>query len=164
MNDQVEPRVLRMLRRFPVAPERVFDAWTDPALAKLWLFGSPTSEAHETVFDPRVGGRWRISDTRGGTEYVAEGEYLVFDRPHRLSFTFSMLQFSPNSDTITVELEAVGDGTLMTFTQAGTDIAAELAQVPKGEQGGSETGWHYMFLGLAEVVQGRVPQMPPSHI
>lgn len=77
-----------MIRRFPVPPERVFAAWTDPELVALWLFRGPTSEAHETSLDVRIGGRWQISDTRAGTKYTALGEYLEIDPPHRLAFTF----------------------------------------------------------------------------
>jgi uncharacterized protein YndB with AHSA1/START domain len=154
-------KVLRMTRRFDVPPEKVFDAWTDSRLTRLWLFTSIQSEKNVTEIDVRVGGKWKMTDTRGGTDYTAVGEYLEVDRPRKLVFTFGMPQFGPNFDTITVELEAVGAGTLMTFIQSGKDIAEEVAKVPAGEMGGSETGWHYMFLGLAEIVQNRIPIPPP---
>ena len=154
-----------MTRRFDAVPERVFDAWVDPRLTRLWLFTSPGSETNVTTLDARTGGKWSISDTRDGTQYTALGEYLEVDRPRKLVFTFGMPQFGPGIDTITIELEAAGSGTLMTFTQAGVDIAREVAETPEGQMGDTETGWHYMFLGLAEVSQGRVPVVPPqSHV
>ncbi len=144
---------LRITRRLAASPERVFDAWIDPDLAARWLFrGGPTSEAGSTEIDPRVGGGWKITDCREGTDYTAVGEYLEIDRPHRLAFAFAMPQFSPNSDTITVELEADGDGTLMTFIHEGVDIAAELRETPAGIEGGSATGWGWMFVGLDAVL------------
>jgi len=77
------------------------------------------------------------------------GEYLEIDRPRRLVFTFSMPQFSPNSDRITVEIAPDGDGCLLTFTQEGADIAEELRQLPPGAKVGSEQGWAEMFGRLA---------------
>ncbi len=63
-----------------------------------------------------------------------------------------MPQFSPNRDTITVELAADGDGSVMTFTQAGVDIADELRQTPPDAESGSATGWGWMFLELDAVL------------
>lgn len=148
-----EPAGPRIERRFAAPPERVFAAWTDPALAGRWLFrGGPTSERGSTELDPRPGGRWTITDRREGTDDTASGEYLEVEPPRRLVFTFAMLQFSANSDTITVELVADGDGTLMTFTQAGPDIADEVRQTAAGEEPGSATGWGWMFIGLDNVL------------
>ena len=140
-------RYLRMIRRFEAPPEKVYDAWLDPAFTKIWLFTSPDSEVNETIIDARVGGKWRMMDRREGVDYTALGEYLELDRPRRIVFTFAMPQFSPNSDTITVEFAPDGAGCVMTFTQSGVDIAAELADVPVGEVGGSEFGWDLMFKG-----------------
>lgn len=156
-------RYLRMTRRFDAAPERVFDAWTDPYWTKQWLFTMPTSESNDTALDVRVGGRWKMTDVREGVSYTAEGEYLEVDRPRRLVFTFAMLQFSPNADTITLDFAADGDGCVMTFTQSGTDIAREVEQTPEGEMGASEHGWTLMFLGLGQLVEkGRIDW--PEHM
>ncbi len=146
-------RFLRMTRRFDAAPERMFDAWVDPELTRQWLFTAASDEASSVDIDAHAGGAWTITARREGVDYTASGEYLEFERPHRLVFTFAMLQFSPNSDTITVEIAPDGAGSVMTFTQAGVDIADELRQVPTGEQGGSEQGWGQMFNGLAAVLE-----------
>lgn len=145
-------RQLHMTRRFEVAPDALFDAWTDPALTRQWLFTSPTSQ-NDTKLDLRVGGKWRIADIREGVTYVATGEYIEVERPSRLAFTFSMPQFSPGSDTITVEIAAEGAGCVMTFTQRGIDVAKEIAATPEGEMSGSEHGWMLMFVGLKDLVE-----------
>jgi uncharacterized protein YndB with AHSA1/START domain len=93
---------LRLTHRFDAAPERVFDAWTDPRLAAGWLFTTPTSEAHTAEIDLRVGGRWEIVDRRDGASYRAIGEYLEIERPRRLAFTFGMPQFSDGFSKVTV--------------------------------------------------------------
>ena len=154
-------RSLHLTRHFDVPPEKVFDAWTDPAWTKQWLFTSPTSQ-NDTRLDLRVGGKWRVADIRGGETYVANGEYLEIDRPNKLAFTFSMPQFSPNSDIITVDLVAEGGGCVMTFTQSGIDIAKEIAATPEGEMGGSEHGWTLMFLGLNDLVTTGKVNWPPE--
>ena len=131
---------LRLIRRFDATPQRVFDAWTDPKLAAAWLFRGPDSEAHRTEIDLKVGGRWEIVDRRGGVDYRAIGEYLEIEPPRRLVFTFGMPQFAEAFTTVTVEIEADGDGARMTLTQAllSPDAIAALEQ-----------GWREMFDQLA---------------
>ena len=142
-------RILRMTRRFDASPERVFDAWINPQTARKWLFASPADEAYTAEIDARVGGKWMITARRGGADYTADGEYLEIDRPRRRVFTFAMLQFSPNSDRITVEIVPSGAGCILTLIQEGIDIADELRQLPPGVEGGTEKGWSLMFDILA---------------
>jgi uncharacterized protein YndB with AHSA1/START domain len=131
---------LRITRRFDAAPERVFDAWIDPARAGRWLFTTPTSERHSTDLDVRVGGTWSITDRRDGVDYTALGEYVEIDRPRRLVFTFGMPQFSPLSCTVSVEIVADGDGCRLTLSQ---DSLTEEALEP------TRAGWSGMFDALA---------------
>lgn len=149
----VEPvRFLRMTRHFEAAPERVFDAWITPETARKWLFASPFDELYHADIDARIGGKWTITARRDGVNYTASGEYLEIDRPHRLVFTFAMLQFSPNSDRITVEIAPSGTGCILTFIQEGIDIAEEMRQLPPGVEGGTEQGWRQMFESLAAIL------------
>ena len=136
---------LRMVRRFDASPARVFDAWTDPDLAARWLFTGPDSERHRTEIDLKVGGRWEIVDRRGGVDYRAIGEYLEIEPPRRLVFSFGMPQFSEAFTTVTVEIEADGDGARMTLTQAGLQAEAVAAL---------EQGWSQMFDALAQQLAG----------
>jgi uncharacterized protein YndB with AHSA1/START domain len=146
---EAPPRFLRLIRYFDASPDRVFEAWSNPNLATKWLFSLGVGERLVTQLSTRVGDTWTITDRRGGIDYTAVGEYLVIEPPHRLVFTFAMPQFSPNHDRITVELAPEGMGCLLTFTQEGVDIAAELEQLPEGVEGGSEEGWKQMFDRLA---------------
>jgi uncharacterized protein YndB with AHSA1/START domain len=144
-------RVLHIVRRFEVSPERVYDAWTDPKYVSLWLFTGPTSEKHTCEMDPRPGGRWTISDTRDGVLYTATGEFIETDRPRKVSLTFAMPQFSFEHDLITVTFEPDGDGCIMRFRQEG------IAQMAKGP---SESGWTPMFWGLADAIGAPRPTTP----
>jgi uncharacterized protein YndB with AHSA1/START domain len=131
---------VHLTRRFDVSPERLFDAWLDPNIASRWLFTAPNSEANETEIDARVGGRWRISDRRGGAAYVGHGEYLEIDRPRRLVFTFGMPRFSPVFNRITVEIAADGAGSILILTHE---------DVPERDRAGLGMGWSDMFDALA---------------
>jgi uncharacterized protein YndB with AHSA1/START domain len=81
----------------------------------------------------------------GETTYTATGTYLEIERPHRLKYTYAMPQFSPNSDTISIEITPEEDGCVITFMQAGEDIANELLELPPGSTSASEAGWQQGF-------------------
>jgi uncharacterized protein YndB with AHSA1/START domain len=135
--------VLRMSRRFDASPQRLFDAWTDPALVARWLFTGPDSERHAADLDVRVGGRWTITDRRDGVDYTATGAYLAVEPPHRLVFTFGMPQFSPEFARVIVEIAADGAGAIMTLSQE---------SLPPAHVRATEDGWSKMFDGLAQLL------------
>jgi len=131
---------LRIVRRFAVAPEVVFEALTVPEAMRVWW-----TEQTTFAIDLRVGGRWTIVRREGDQTFVAEGEYLEVDPPHRLRYTFGMPQFSPNRDTIAVEIAPEGTGCVVVFEQSGVDIASELRDLAAGERPASEAGWQKGF-------------------
>lgn len=148
--------VLRMTRRFDASPERVFDAWTDPAIAGKWLFTGPTSTTHATQLDVRVGGQWEIVDRREGVDYRGIGEYLEVDRPRRLVFTFGMPQFSAEFDRVTVEIAPDGAGALMTLTHESPPMDVfEPSEGPwsAAHKDGLKNGWGGMFEGLTAALR-----------
>ncbi len=136
-------QALQIVRPFAASAERVFDAWLDPERASLWLFTAPGRQSHSMENDPRVGGKWTISDRRDGVDYLALGEYLEIDRPRRLVFTFGMPQFSPDFNRVIVEIAPDGDGCLMTLTHEG---------VPPAHHPATRDGWMEMFVQLDGVV------------
>jgi uncharacterized protein YndB with AHSA1/START domain len=54
--------------RFAASPERVFDAWLDPALIGQWMFGPAVREEEvlRLATDPRVGGSFSFLVRRQG--------------------------------------------------------------------------------------------------
>lgn len=94
-----------------------------------------------------------ISLHGAGIDCTGGGEYLEIGRPRRLGFTFTMLQFSPNSDGITVEIAPSGAVCVLTLTQEGVDIAGELRALPAGVAGGTETGGTNIFDALTAVLE-----------
>jgi len=131
---------LRIVRRFDLAPEVVFDAFTVPVAMRVWW-------TEQTTFDVdlRVGGRWTIERRDGDETFVMEGEYLEVEPPRRLRFTIGMPQFSPNRDTISVEIAPEGKGCVIVFEQSGVDIEGELRDLAPGDRSESEAGWQQGF-------------------
>ncbi|HLR31114.1 MAG TPA: SRPBCC domain-containing protein [Fodinibius sp.] len=137
---------LRIVRRFNVAPEVVFDAFTKPEAMRVWWTDNTTFD-----IDLRVGGRWTITRKDGDVTYTMTGEYQEVEPPHRLRHTIAMPEFSPNSDTITLNITAEGEsGCQLIFVQSGKDIAAELEKLPPEGISESEKGWQQGFDLMAE--------------
>jgi uncharacterized protein YndB with AHSA1/START domain len=130
---------LTVKRAFTASPERVFDAWLDPATAGAWLFATPTGVMTRVEIDARVGGRFRITEQRGEQEGDHVGQYLEIDRPRRLVFTFGdNLAFG--ATTVAVDIVAMGAGCELTLTHQGV--------LPRWETD-TRRGWTGILEGLA---------------
>lgn len=115
---------LELERDFAHAPEKVWDAWTDPTRVVKWL-GPVDWPAVRVDNDVRVGGQWRAClEHDSGEQLWQSGRYLVVDRPRRLEMTFQW-EGSNHEDGagvpthITVVLEPIPTGTRMRFAQKG---------------------------------------------
>jgi uncharacterized protein YndB with AHSA1/START domain len=101
---------IRVEHRFRQSAERVFDAWLDVRIARRFLFSTDTGEMVRCEIDPRVGGRFVLTDRRPDGEVEHTGQYLEIDRPRRLVFTFGIPAASPTFDIVTIEIEPNADG------------------------------------------------------
>lgn len=139
--DSNDKPVLRIVRQFNVAPEVVFDALTKPEAMRVWW-------TEDTTFDIDlcVGGTWTITRTEEDMSFMMTGEYMEVDRPERLQYTISMPQYSPNIDTVSIDISPDGKGGCnVDFVQNGPDIADELKALAAGEVSESEKGWQQGF-------------------
>lgn len=144
-----EKLILRIVRQFNVVPEVVFDALTKPEAMRVWW-----TDETEFDIDLRVGGTWTITRTDGDMTFMMTGEYLKVNRPSSLKYTISMPQYSPNSDTVSVDIVPNGNGGCeVTFVQSGPDIAEGLKALPNGEISQSEEGWQQGFDMMEEAWQ-----------
>lgn len=134
---------LIVTRRLNASPERVFDAWLDPEMARKWLFTIPGGEIVVAENEPKVGGTFTFVDKREDDEIRHVGEYLEIDRPRRLVFTFAVPQFSPAYDRVTIEIARLDTGCELTLTH---EMPADMF----GEWGeASRQGWTTMLGALA---------------
>jgi RNA polymerase sigma factor (sigma-70 family) len=141
---------LRMSRNLKASPQLVFDAFTKPELLGKWMFPNPQARFN---MDVRVGGKWSITNPNQGMEVTASGTYIEVKPPFRLVYTFAIPQFSPNTDTITIEIAPTDNGCSVTLIQSGVDIAKELKELPPGQKGGSQTGYEQGFESLAKILE-----------
>jgi len=129
-------------RVIPFPRERVFDAWLDAE--KLARFMHPGGTWRATVeTDPRVGGRFRITmyHTTGAPEGVIHtGEYLLIDRPSRLSFSWISVNTDNRATTVVIEfLERAG----------ATEVVLTHTQLPPNQIEGHRKGWSDILAGVA---------------
>lgn len=111
------PAIVTVERDIAASPERVFDAWLDPADARHFLFATPHGEIVRCDIDARVGGRFLITDRRADGDADHHGEFVAIDRPRRLVFKFR----GPGTEegewsTVTVEFAPTPAGCRLTLT------------------------------------------------
>ena len=82
------PAIVTVTREIAASPERVFDAWLDPAEARHFLFATEGGEIVRCDIEARVGGRFLIVDRRADGDAEHHGEFLAIERPSRLVFYF----------------------------------------------------------------------------
>lgn len=109
--------IVTVTREIAASPERVFDAWLDPAQAAHFLFATPDGMIVRCDLDPQVGGRFLIVDRRKDGDAEHHGQFVEIDRPRRLKFLFR----GPGTEegewsTVTVEFAASGAGCAVTLT------------------------------------------------
>jgi uncharacterized protein YndB with AHSA1/START domain len=75
-------------RLLPASPDVVYDEWLDPVALADWMCPRP-ARCRNVESEPCLGGRLQIDIEDDGEEFRVSGEYLVLDRPTRLSFSWS---------------------------------------------------------------------------
>jgi uncharacterized protein YndB with AHSA1/START domain len=102
----------RVERVFDHPIERVWAAYTDPALIPQWWGNDTTVDR----LDVREGGGYRFVSKAGeGQEFATTGEFLEVNPPTRLVQTFGMDGMG-KPHTQTIEFERVGEGTRLSVT------------------------------------------------
>lgn len=114
-------QIVTVTRRFTVSPERVFDAFLDPAIAGRFMFAAAGGEMVRVDIEPRVGGAYTFVDRRDGQDIEHVGRILELDRPRRLVFEFAVPKYDPRFTTVRLEIAADGDGAALTLTHEGVD-------------------------------------------
>ena len=112
-----DPVILTVARDIAASPERVFDAWLDPRVARHFLFATPDGEMLTCEIDARVGGRGLIVERRASGDARHRIEFEEIDRPRRLVFLFAADPAEEGQWTrVTIEIAATATGAHVTLT------------------------------------------------
>ncbi len=118
--DRPADRTLIVERVFKAPPERVFEAWTDPAILVRW-WGPEGFETPECEMDVRTGGAWRTTMVSPkGEGHTVSGVYREILPPVRLVMTWGWEQDGKRGHETVVEVtfEPSGAGTRMRLVQS----------------------------------------------
>jgi uncharacterized protein YndB with AHSA1/START domain len=149
-------------RRFDASPERVFDAWLDPAQIRRW-FGPGLGETTRVDVDARAGGTFWIVQRRESGDAEHTGEYLQITRPRQLVFTWRTPPLEDTS-TVSIYITRLGHGCEVNLVH---EIPAEW----KDYQGRVEHAWgsmlnemHRLSAGAPSVVVVRTIAAPVDRV
>jgi len=119
----MEPRLaekpsLTLSRHYPVAPEKVWRAWTDPQAVKRWWGPTPGEPVSLAELDVRVGGRFRI--VFGGPDgkmHECAGTYKEVVPNKKLVFTWCWPNSTPERvSVVTIVFKDLNGKTELVFT------------------------------------------------
>ena len=133
-------RALRVIRRYGVPPQLAFDAWLDPAVARLWLFATASRPLEYVAIDAHVKGSFRLVDreNRGDTAAYS-GEYIEIAPPRRLVFTLSAARYAYVNTRVAVEIAPLAKGCKLTLLHE---------NVPCDHAAQAEGRWRGILYGL----------------
>ncbi|MGH7640814.1 MAG: SRPBCC family protein [Candidatus Dormibacteria bacterium] len=151
-------RQLVIGRVINASPDRVFDAFTDPAQLKQWWwpkgFSCPAAEV-----DLRVGGTYRLAmewpgsvPSEGQFSHYMGGEYYEIDRPRRLVMSgraFNDQQGELFATLIELTFEADPGGTALSLRQSYFE-----PMPPAEAMAGAEQGWSEQLGKLERLLAG----------
>jgi uncharacterized protein YndB with AHSA1/START domain len=108
---------LALSRTYPVAPEKVWRAWTDPQALKRWFGPGPGESVSVATLDVRVGGRFRIVfGGAQGTDHEVQGVYKEVVPNRKLVFTWTWPNSTPERESVvTIVFKAAASGTELDF-------------------------------------------------
>ena len=111
-----EDAALQLRRQYPVAPDKVWQAWTDPEALTAWFGPGEPNSVTLAELDVRPGGAYRIRfHTPDGEEHEVSGTYEQVVPERVLSFSWAWRSTPERVSRVTVSLRAVDTGTEMDF-------------------------------------------------
>jgi uncharacterized protein YndB with AHSA1/START domain len=155
---------IRITHRFNAPPQRVFEAWLNPAVAGKWLFATASRPMTDVAIEARVGGSFRLarrsrkrdvpvarpspqSYRRNGEITEHCGKYIEIVPHRRLVFELIATDRPRVATRVTVEIAP---------RKSGCDLALSLEDAPPEEASYSEARWMGMLYGLGETLTSRV--------
>lgn len=128
---------IKIERQFSQPLEKLWRAWTDPQIVKLWFGSDPNGTVLDAVLDVRVGGAFAVTFANAdGEEYTAQGIYQAVELDKKLAFTWGWRNQPHIKEAVVVQFQAEKEDTLMTFEHL--DIDANTSH-------NYEKGWRTTF-------------------
>ena len=128
---------IKIERHFSTTLQKVWEAWTDPQVIKLWFGSDPDGIVLDAVLDVKLGGSFAVTFANSnGDEYTAQGIYQEVELDKKLAFTWGWKNQAHIKESVVVQFQAEKDGTLMTFEHL--DIDANTSH-------NYEIGWRSTF-------------------
>jgi uncharacterized protein YndB with AHSA1/START domain len=93
--------------------DKVFQAWTTPAMLEAWL-ASTDGGAVEATVDLKPSGAFTISENETGRTVVHHGTYRAVWPPHTLVYAWQAPSYFDGEATVTVSFTPLEDETLLT--------------------------------------------------
>ena len=109
-HDQERPS-LTLRRHYPVAPEKVWRAWTEPQALKAWFGPDEIVSVAVAEVDLRVGGRFRVAMLAAdGETHDVSGVYQELVPHRKLVFSWAWRSTPERESRVTVLIEPDGSG------------------------------------------------------
>ena len=127
---------------FNASPEKVWQAWTDPAVILSWFGSDPHGRGISAEIDNRPGGSFQITFVDSDqTEHTCSGIYKNVTELQKLEFTWNWRSEPGVESYVTVILNPDGQKTKMIFihSKLGTNSRHNYLD-----------GWHTTFLKLKQ--------------
>lgn len=145
---------VRVERTYRAPPERVFDAWLDPAIVAKWM--APGQITASAKIDPRVGGRYQVFHSVAGTSAGGfDASIVELDRAHRIAFDWGFWgperEQGPKYDSrLALTFSPTPSGTRLVLVHDKLEALAEdLPEVAESV----EAGWQDVLANLAVVTE-----------
>jgi uncharacterized protein YndB with AHSA1/START domain len=106
-----EDLALRLTRRYPVPPEKIWRAWTDPQALSAWFGAGEPGSVLLAELDVRPGGKYRIRFRMRGEEHEVGGTYEDVVANRRLSFLWAWHSTPERVSRVELTMRPVPEGT-----------------------------------------------------
>ena len=136
--------------KFSHPPVKVWQAWTDPSIAKLWFGSDPNGKVVEANIDLHINGSFSVTFVNSdGSEFTAQGIYKEIEENVRLVFTWGWANQPDVAELISLQFTPNEHGTLMRFEQSNIDPQTTLHNY--------EEGWRSTFQKLEKALEKLTP-------
>jgi uncharacterized protein YndB with AHSA1/START domain len=142
-----EKPFLTLERHYPVAPQKVWRAWTDPQALKQWWGAAPGETVSLVELDVRAGGRYRIVfGGADGKAHEVAGVYREVVPNRKLVFTWSWPRTTPERESlVTIVFKEARGGTELDFRHE--------QFIDESVRDGHKRGWQPLLEKLARYLE-----------